>query len=68
MAPTLYARPMGAGGYCLVSEPLDSNRSNWMSIPEQSAVVIGPDGLDVSVFETGTMEASITEKVLLAAM
>jgi glutamine amidotransferase len=52
-APTLYAAPMGAeGGYCLVSEPLDDNRQNWMEIPNGSAVVIGPDGLDVSVFET----------------
>lgn len=52
VAPTLYAAPMGGdGGYCLVSEPLDDNRQNWMAIPNGSAVVIGPDGLEVSVFE-----------------
>jgi predicted glutamine amidotransferase len=57
-APTLYAAPMGGeGGYCLVSEPLDNNRQNWMEIPSGSAVVIGPDGLDVSVFDTGTIDA-----------
>ena len=56
-APTLYAAPMGReGGYCLVSEPLDDNRERWMEIPSGSAVVIGPDGLDVSVFDTGTAE------------
>jgi glutamine amidotransferase len=54
-APTLYASTMGIeGGYCLVSEPLDGNRQSWMSIPDGSAVVIGADGLEVSVFETGT--------------
>ena len=68
IAPTLYASPIGTGGYCLVSEPLDSDRANWMSIPEQSAVIMSPDGLDVSVFETGTIQAAISEKVLLAAM
>jgi glutamine amidotransferase len=53
-APTLYAAPMGGdGGYCLVSEPLDDNRGNWMSIPDGSAVVIAADGLEVSVFDTG---------------
>ena len=67
-APTLYASPMGKGGYCLVSEPLDHNRSNWMGIPEQSAVVIGPDGLEVSVFETETAPPVTPEKVLMAAM
>ena len=67
-APTLYASPMGSGGYCLVSEPLDHNRSNWMSIPEQSAVIIGPDGLEVSVFETDTVMPMMPEKVLMAAM
>ena len=54
-APTLYASPMGSGtGYCLVSEPLDHNRANWMGIPDQSAVVLGPEGLQVEVFETDT--------------
>jgi predicted glutamine amidotransferase len=54
-APTLYASTMGLeGGYCLVSEPLDGNRQSWMSIPDGSAVVIGADGLEVSVFATGT--------------
>jgi glutamine amidotransferase len=58
VAPTLYAAPMGSdGGYCLVSEPLDDNRQNWMAIPNGSAVIIGPDGLDVSVFDTGTASA-----------
>lgn len=57
VAPTLYAAPMGGdGGYCLVSEPLDDNRQNWMAIPNGSAVVIGPDGLEVSVFDTGNGE------------
>ena len=68
VAPTLYASPMGSGGYCLVSEPLDHNRDNWMSIPDQSAVVLGPDGLEVSVFETGTVIPMTSEKVLMAAM
>jgi glutamine amidotransferase len=57
-APTLYAAPMGAaGGYCLVSEPLDDDRANWVGIPDGSAVVIGPEGLDVHVFGPET-EAS----------
>ena len=57
-APTLYAAPMGGdGGYCLVSEPFDDNRQRWMEIPNGSAVVIGPDGLEVSVFDTGTADA-----------
>jgi predicted glutamine amidotransferase len=68
VAPTLYASPMGSGGYCLVSEPLDDNRESWMSIPTQSAVVLGPDGLEVSVFETGTVIPMTSEKVLMAAM
>ena len=67
-APRRYASPMGSGGYCLVSEPLDHNRSNWMSIPEQSAVVLGVDGLEVSVFETDTVAPMAAEKVLMAAM
>ncbi|MBL0372527.1 class II glutamine amidotransferase [Rhizobium sp. KVB221] len=54
-APTLYASAMSAErGYCLVSEPLDDNRQNWMRIPDGSAVIIGADGLEVSVFETDT--------------
>lgn len=58
IAPTLYAKPMGGhGGYCLVSEPLDDERGNWMAIPAGSAVVIGPDGLDVSMFDTGNAAA-----------
>lgn len=52
VAPTLYATSMNGSGYCLVSEPLDDERGHWMEIPDGSAVVIGPDGLEVSLFDT----------------
>jgi predicted glutamine amidotransferase len=50
-APTLYAAPMGgAGGYCLVSEPLNDDSEAWVEIPDGSAVVLGEDGVDVRLF------------------
>ncbi len=68
MAPTLYAAPMGAqGGYCLVSEPLDDNRQSWMAIPNGSAVVIGPDGIEVSVFDTGMTDVVDDAAPIMAA-
>ncbi|PTM97495.1 class II glutamine amidotransferase [Mycoplana dimorpha] len=51
LAPTLYAAPMGgAGGYCLVSEPLNDDTEAWVEVPDGSAVVVGADGIDVRLF------------------
>ncbi|MGG7518961.1 class II glutamine amidotransferase [Allorhizobium undicola] len=51
-APTLYAGPMGpAGGYCIVSEPLDDNSESWVEIPAGSAVILGQDGLNIADFQ-----------------
>ena len=66
--PVWPLRPIGRGGYCLVSEPLDHNRASWMGIPEQSAVVIGPGGIEACVFETDTVRPMASERVLMAAM
>ena len=69
VAPTLYAAPKGAaGGYCLVSEPLDDDREQWMAIPVQSAVMLGPDGLSVSGFETEPSEPVSPVSHLTAAI
>ena len=50
-APTLFAAPVGsAGGYCLVSEPLNDDKDAWVEIPAGSAVIVGEDGLDAAAF------------------
>ena len=51
-APTLFAAPVGsAGGYCLVSEPLNDDKDAWVEIPAGSAVIVGEDGLDAAAFD-----------------
>lgn len=40
-APTLYTTKMtGASGICVVSEPLDNEKANWMAVPVNSFVTI----------------------------
>ncbi len=49
-APTLYASLI-AGGYCLVSEPLNDDGDAWQEIPDGSAVTINADGIDITAFQ-----------------
>ena len=42
-----------AGGYCLVSEPLNDDTDAWVEIPDGSAVVLGEDGIEVRLFAPG---------------
>lgn len=66
-APSLYAAPMGpAGGYCIVSEPLDDDDKAWVEIQSGTAVIVGDDGIDVQLFgldddEDGTQASFMRE-------
>lgn len=50
-APTLFAAPMGgAGGYCLVSEPLNDDTETWVEVKDGSAVILSEKGFDAAAF------------------
>ncbi|MDH7793732.1 MULTISPECIES: class II glutamine amidotransferase [Ochrobactrum] len=52
-APTLYTATLGsASGICVVSEPLDGDKANWMAVPANSFVTVSRQGrIAIDVFE-----------------
>jgi predicted glutamine amidotransferase len=52
-APTLYTATLGsASGICVVSEPLDGDKANWMAVPANSFVTVSRQGrIAIDVFK-----------------
>jgi predicted glutamine amidotransferase len=51
---TLYVRDRKTrAGTLIVSEPLDDGRDDWNTVPAQSFVTLGPEGLRVEPFRVG---------------
>lgn len=65
-APTLYASLL-AGGYCLVSEPLNDDGDAWQEIPGGSAVTVSVDGLEITAFQPEKRASARSEPVSIPA-
>ncbi len=63
-APTLFAAPMGEGGHCLVSEPLNDDTDAWMEIPAGSAVTLSEKGIEVTRFQPSVDGAAVMKPAM----